>query len=135
MLHLEERGPFDVDQAIQTIALVPPLDIHPNEMLAIVAVSRCGGPVRSRSRFPSLGSLVTPGETSVSCDLRFGGCPFVAGFRCSRRLLEGIREFPAWSHFDDKTGASGFARRSRARTILRSDSAGRSLEDGPTSLV
>ena len=59
---VDERGPFDVLQTTQTVALVPPLFFFRGSMIAIAGVTSCGGPVSGEARAPPGGSLVLQGD-------------------------------------------------------------------------
>ncbi|MEO8189960.1 MAG: hypothetical protein ABI682_06425 [Acidobacteriota bacterium] len=59
----EERGPFDVFQPLETVALIPPVKVGPGYQIAISSVTSCGGPVSGGGPGPPLGgSLVVQGE-------------------------------------------------------------------------
>jgi hypothetical protein len=65
-----ERGPFDVLQTTQTVALVPPLSVSVGYQIAIAGVTSCGRPVSGEAKPPPGGSLVLQGDwTTTSASL------------------------------------------------------------------
>jgi hypothetical protein len=69
-----ERGPFDVLQTTQTVALVPPLPVSLGYQIAIAGVTSCGRPVSGEAKPPPGGSLVLQGDwmtTSASLAVPF----------------------------------------------------------------
>jgi hypothetical protein len=52
------RGPFDVVQSTQTVALVPPLAVREGEFIAVTSLTDCGTPVRGTPG----ASFVLPGD-------------------------------------------------------------------------
>lgn len=76
-----ERGPFDVVQSTQTVALAPPLPVRKGEYIAVTSLTECGGPVR----IPG-GSFVLRGDAgssdtgnSFTCSVRTSLCSFDNG--------------------------------------------------------
>ncbi len=76
-----ERGPFDVVQSPQTVALAPPLPVRKGEYIAVTSLTDCGVPVR----IPG-GSFVLRGDAGSSdtgnpftCSVRTSLCSFDDG--------------------------------------------------------
>lgn len=43
-VQFDQRGPFDVTTATQTVALRPPVSVQPGDEIAITSLTTCGGP-------------------------------------------------------------------------------------------
>lgn len=68
----DQRGPFDILQTTQTVALTPPLVVRTGYLIAITSLSSCGGPVRGQP--PGVGFVVQGDAGTVGCDTRIDSC-------------------------------------------------------------
>jgi hypothetical protein len=62
LVFLEERGPFDVTAATQTVALTPPIPVEEGDLVGIARVANCGSP-------QTLVGIVSAGYAGYTGDL------------------------------------------------------------------
>lgn len=60
---LAERGPFDVNEAIQTVPLSPPVTVLTHDFVAITRLTNCGSPLAAPTGTGTLASF--PGDVST----------------------------------------------------------------------
>jgi hypothetical protein len=72
----EQRGPFDVSQTYQRVSLTPPVTIQIGDVIGIVALTSCGGPLSLQS--PGGTSFVVQGDAG-GLECSFSDCPIAFG--------------------------------------------------------